>query len=192
MYLFSADHFILLLLGSFLSFFKSRFLCHCNVAKSLKSIHSVTKHKTFFQSSPVLCFLPFSGVVSCDEGSEAGGAETSLFSSFDDSPLGGLWKYSKKKKVVIGTCSRLNHYGFSKLNEKQTSIQKSWITHQNSFRHVLPKNKFCPTVCTVCGIFWTGKGRKRLKTLVSWWKLIIDEDEFLKILKGGHNFITLG
>lgn len=40
-------------------------------------------------------FLPFSGVVSCDEGSEAGGAETSLFSSFDDSPLGGLWKYSK-------------------------------------------------------------------------------------------------
>lgn len=30
-----------------------------------------------------------------------------------------------------------------------------FFTYQNSFRHVLPKNKFCFAGCTVCGIFWT-------------------------------------
>lgn len=50
-------------------------------------------------------FLPFSGVASCGEGSGAGAAETSLFSSFADSPFGGLWK----PQQIIGTSTMLNH-----------------------------------------------------------------------------------
>lgn len=41
-------------------------------------------------------WLPFSGVASCDEGSEAGAGKTSLFSSLCDSAFGGLWGGKKK------------------------------------------------------------------------------------------------
>lgn len=57
----------------------------------------------------------------------------------------------------------------------KTVYETSCVTHQNSFRHVLPKNKFCSTVCTVCGIFCTEKGGKeKKKKTVNWWKLIIN------------------
>lgn len=52
-------------------------------------------------------------------------------------------------KLKLGTSSKLNQV----VADGRLTIQQAVSTHQNSFRHVLPKNKFCSTVCTVCGIF---------------------------------------
>lgn len=159
---------------------------HWSAAKSHSQKYNLlTKTSTCSEHWLGIASLPFSGVASCDDGSEAGVAETSLFSSLADSPFGGLWK--RNKSWNLGTSSKLNQ-----VVEDRLLIQQAVSTHQNSFRHVLPKHKFCPAVCTVCGIFWTKMTWEGERKWVSWGKPIMNGDELLKILKRGHCFITLG
>lgn len=105
------------------------------------------------QSTSPVVHLPFSWVLSCDEGSEVWAAETSLFSSFEQSPFGGLWKHHTARPWWRNQAEQGSGFSF-------------WLccTYQHSFWHVLPENKLGLAGCTVCGIFWTeGAAAKRNK-----------------------------
>lgn len=88
-----------------------------------------TNQVTYMFLRPIIVFLPFSGVASCDEGSEAEAAEASLVSSFELSPFGGLWKHIRTDQWILLSV---------------TSTSENWF-HYNPNAHTSTRSDiFCP------------------------------------------------
>lgn len=110
-----------------------------------------------FQHSVKLCLYPSRGWFPAMRALKRGQLKLLYFPHLTTRPSGDS---DNTTEPIIRPSSKFNHLDFSQCGRGQTHYLTCASTHQNSFRHVLPKNKFCPTVCTVCGIFWTERKKK--------------------------------
>lgn len=83
--------------------------------------------------------LPFSGVVSCDDGSDTGAAGTSLVSSPEDSPFGGLC--GDDTRVGSDRVRRSMAEGFS---PRVTSTRPAILLTRTRSDMFCPKTNFAP------------------------------------------------
>lgn len=104
------------------------------------------KNNFFFSNEWGLCLYPSLGWFPVMRALQQGQLKLLYFPHLRTRPSGDSENTTKLK---LGTSSKLNQV----VADGRLTIQQAVSTHQNSFRHVLPKNKFCSTVCTVCGIF---------------------------------------